>query len=81
MKRLGFNSHGNRCGETQHRAKLSDAEVELILYLRDEGLSFAAIARKWDDGKTISRSTVRDICNGKIRAHHPDYFKPVDDKP
>jgi hypothetical protein len=75
MKAFGYNSHGNRCGETHHRAKLSDADVDLILYLRSEGLSFAAIAAKWDAGVTISQSTVRDICNGKIRAQHPTVFK------
>jgi hypothetical protein len=79
MKFVGFNDAGRRCGETHHRAKFSDQEVELILYLRAEGLSFAAIAAKWDDddGKTMSPSTARAICTGRIRAQHPATFKPA----
>lgn len=78
MKMIGYNNRGKRCGETHHRAKLSDEEVDLILYLFAEGLTFTAIADKWDDGiKTISRSTVRDICRGKIRTQYPSTFKPV----
>ena len=29
------NEHGRRIGEDHHRAKLSDADVDLILELRD----------------------------------------------
>lgn len=78
MKILGFNSAGRRCGETHHRAKLTDAELELIFYLRFEAkLSYAAIAAKWDDGKTISKSTVRDVCTGRRRAQLVTYWRPA----
>lgn len=78
MKLIAFNINGRRCGETHQRAKFTDAEIASIKYLREEGkLSFSAIAAKWDeDGRTISKSTVRDIYRGKIRAHHPTTFKP-----
>ena len=69
------NAAGYRIGESHHRAKLTDADVDLILYLRDAGLSYAQIARKFDDGVTVSKSTVRDICLGRIRAQHPDRYK------
>jgi hypothetical protein len=49
------------------RAKLSELDVELILELRDAGLTYAANAGKWDDGAAISPSTVRDICKGITR--------------
>lgn len=62
------NEHGRRIGEDHHRAKLSDADVDLILELRDEGLSYAAIAHKMDHVPSgIAKSTVRDICAGRIR--------------
>lgn len=77
MKRVGYNADGLRCGETHHRAKLTDEEVDTILYLHGEGLSFAAIAAKWDAGVAISKSTVRDICRGKIRVERPVVFKPL----
>lgn len=75
MKKVGFNSFGRRCGETHHRAKLSDIEVVQILELREAGYSFGAIAAKWDAGITISRETVRDICNGRIRNQVPVVFR------
>ena len=75
-KRLAVNAAGKRIGESHHRAKLSDEEVDTILYLRDEGLSYAQIAAKWDDDMRISKSTVRDICLGRIRAQMPDRYKP-----
>lgn len=64
---LQVSIYGYRVGETHHRAKLSDADVETILYLRDAGLTYDQIAAKFDDGVTVSRSTVRDICRGRIR--------------
>ncbi len=76
-QRVAVNASGYRIGESHHRAKLSDEDIDLILYLRDEGLSYAAIAAKWDDGVTISKSTVRDICQGRIRAQRPDRYRPL----
>jgi len=76
-KRVAVNAAGYRVGEGHHRSKLSDEDVDLILYLRDEGLSYAAIANKWDDGVTISKSTVRDICLGRIRAQQVDSYRPL----
>lgn len=75
-KIVAVNAAGYRIGEGHHRAKLTDADIDLILYLRDEGLSYAEIAAKFDDGMTVSKSTVRDICLGRIRAQLPDRYKP-----
>ena len=74
---MAVNLAGYRVGESHHRAKLSDHDVMLILELRDAGLSYAEIASKWDEGVSISKSTVRDVCNGKIRAQVPDRYKPT----
>lgn len=76
-KLVAVNLAGYRVGESHHRAKLSDADVYLILELRDAGLSYAAIAAKWDEGVVLSKSTVRDICLGKIRSQVPDRYKPT----
>lgn len=73
---IAVNARGYRIGESHHRAKLADADVELILYLRFEaGLSYGEIARKFDDGVTVSKSAVRDICQGTTRAQLPDRYK------
>lgn len=70
MTRLVWvNEGGRRVGESHHGAKLSDADVEQIYVLREEGMSYGAIARKFDDRPGgIAKSTVRDICTGRIRA-------------
>lgn len=73
--KVGTNDRGYRVGESHHRAKLTDADIETILYLRDAGLSYRQIADKWDDGETISPSTVRDVCSGRIRAQAPTRWK------
>lgn len=74
-KPTAVNARGYRIGESHHRAKLSDEDVMLILELHDLGLSYAAIAAKWDDGQTVSKSTVRDICLGRIRAQVVDRYQ------
>jgi len=73
--RIGVNEAGYRVGESHHRAKLSDADIELVLYLREAGLTHRAIAEKFDDGVTISKTTVRDICSGRIRAQAPYAYR------
>lgn len=66
-KNITLNERGYRIGEAHHRAKFTDQEIESILFLREQGLSYAAIAAKFDDGKTISKSAVRDVCKGTVR--------------
>lgn len=73
--RVGINSAGYRVGESHHRAKLSDKDIEQILYLRDAGLSCAEIAGKFDDGIEVSKSTVRDVCSGRIRGQAPVAYR------
>lgn len=64
-----INYCGRRIGEGHHRAKLSDADVEQVLALREEGLGYTAIARKLDHVPGgVAKSTVRDICTGQTRA-------------
>lgn len=73
------NARGRRIGEDHHRAKLSNADIDLILELRDEGMSLGAIARKMDHVPGgIGKSTVRDICTGRIRAQLPADYKRCD---
>lgn len=68
-KWVTVNDRGYRVGACHPRAKLSEADIELIFTLRDEGLSYAAIASKFDDIEGgISKSTVRDVLKGITRA-------------
>jgi IS30 family transposase len=60
-------------GEDHHNAKLSDAEVEKIRQMHDEGKGYRRIARETG----VHRSTVRDICTMKRRACTPDGYKTI----
>lgn len=77
MKRVAVNVNGKRIGETHPCAKLTDEDVETILYLREAGLSYAQIAAKFDDGVRVSKSHVRNICTGSKRSQLPDRYKPL----
>lgn len=68
---VGVNDRGYAIGENHARAKLSDKDIELILELREAGLSYGEISKKFDDGVTVSKGHVRDICNGRRRAQVP----------
>lgn len=73
---VGVTEQGARVGETHHRAKLTDADVEQIFALRAYGLSYKAIADKFDDiPGGISIRTVRDILAYRKRATRPDRYK------
>lgn len=55
-------------GEAHPRTKLSDSDIDTIHYLSAAGLSHRQIADKFDDiPGGVSKSTIRDILNGRIR--------------
>jgi hypothetical protein len=60
---LKFNDLGRRIGETHHKAVLTDHEVELLLQLREEGMTYTWLAEKFE----IPKMTVRSICRGRTR--------------
>lgn len=66
-REIALNTEGNAIGEGHWSAKFSDAEVDEVLALHASGLSYDAIASKWDAGKRMSKSTVRDIVKGNRR--------------
>jgi len=59
------NDNGRVIGQAHHRAVLTDADVDLVRNLRDEGLTHAAIAAKFE----VSRSAIQAICSLKRRGH------------
>jgi IS30 family transposase len=77
MKVVAVNEKGYRIGESHHNAKLTDEEIDMIFYLHEQGLGTRTIAAKFDDGKTISRTTVRNVLRGRKRAQIPDRYKRV----
>lgn len=74
MKRLvGVNGRGLRLGEDHHNARLTNAEVDLLLTLREEGWSYQALADKFE----ISKSGARKICRGQTRCQAPVRYQVV----
>ncbi|CAB4124490.1 hypothetical protein UFOVP61_11 [uncultured Caudovirales phage] len=77
-KMVFVNETGKRIGEDHHRAKLSNADVDLVFYLREAGLSYQQIADKFDDiPGGVSKSTVRDVLSGRRRGQIPHATKRV----
>ena len=70
---VGVNDRGLRVGQDHQNAEVTDAEVELLLALRAEGWSYAALAVKFE----VSKSTVRDWCTGRRRAQVAARFRVV----
>lgn len=73
-KFLALNERSYRVGETHHRAKLTDIEVDKIRDLHeDDGLGYRTLARMFD----VSKSTIRDICRYDTRAQTPTTWRVV----
>lgn len=83
VKRVAVNERGYRIGTSHPNSKLSDATIELILELRDAGLSYGAIAAKFDDPAepTVSKSMVYQVCQGLKRSQVVARVKTVPDAP
>lgn len=69
-----LNERGNRIGESNPNAVLTDHEVDLMLQLRDEGKSYSWLAEKFE----VPRPTVQAICNGSRRNQVPVRVKEVE---
>ena len=63
LKTIALNESGRRIGESHPGAKLLDHEVEQILELLEAGLSYAAVASKFD----VSKSCIAHIAAGRRR--------------
>lgn len=79
VKRIAVNERGYRIGTSHPKCKLSDAVIELILELRDAGLSYQAIADKFDDPDepSVSKSMVYQVCQGLKRSQVVARIKTV----
>ena len=60
---IAFNPEGRRIGQEHPRAKFTDHEVELAIWLKGEGYSLAEISRKME----IPKSTICRWINGQCR--------------
>lgn len=74
MKKITVSDQGLRVGESHALAKITDAEVEMIRRLHEDGMGYKRIAKKFD----ISRSSVAMICRYERRATVGVRVKVVD---
>ena len=70
---VGLTARGRRIGETHHRAKLTDRDIDLIFLLRKEKMPLRRIAEKFD----TSISNIHYILNFKLRAQQPTRWRYV----
>lgn len=70
---IALNERGLRIGQDHQRAVLTDAEVELIRRLREEGLRYIDIASKFE----VSKSLIARICRFELRCQTPARWKSV----
>ena len=70
----GIDEKGNRLGEAHQRAKLSDADVELIRDIYEEGMeSMSTLAIVFG----VSKSQIDNIVNYRKRATTPAGYRTI----
>ena len=67
LKLVAINQNGRIINEQHPRAKLTDAEVDLVNELLEAGFSYAQVARKFD----VSKSGIAHIASGRRRCQTP----------
>lgn len=72
-KVVAVNDRGLRIGEDHQRAKLTNAEVEMIRQLHVSGLSYRTLAEKYE----VSKRTIAAICRYERRSEVPSNWKTV----
>jgi len=60
---VGVNEKNRRVGESHPQAKLTDADVDRLLAMREQGLGWKTLAKMFD----MSKTQVRRICLGQKR--------------
>ena len=61
-------------GEYHHNAKLTNAEVDKLLDLREQGWGYRRLAATFE----IAKSTVRGYCAGRERCQLPTHWKVIE---
>lgn len=78
QKTLTLNDRRYRIGESHHRARLTDEQVDLMRELHEQEIDpwgYRRLAKRFD----VSKSTARDICQYKIRAQTPEFWVKAKD--
>lgn len=70
---VGVLANGNRVGQSHHRARFTDHEIDLMRDLRDDGMTMREIAEKFG----TSVSTIQGIVSGSRRTQIADRWRPL----
>lgn len=73
QKTVAVNDKGLRIGEDHPNARATDAEIELIRQLHDEGMSYEVLAEKFE----YSKWAIGRICRFERRGQVPAAFVRV----
>ncbi|WP_198420340.1 hypothetical protein [Sulfurimicrobium lacus] len=73
QKTVAVNDNGLRIGEDHPNAKLTDADVERIRSMHEDGVNYETLADKFE----VSKWAVGRICRYERRAQTPADFKHV----
>lgn len=74
IQKVAVSDAGCRVGEYHPKARLSDAQVDLIRDIWEEGFAgYATLAKHFG----VSKSTIRDICRYERRNVAPTRWKRV----
>jgi len=72
-RKVGVNALGIRVGQDHQNAKLTDAEIVMLLEFREQGWGYRRLAAKFE----ISRAHVRRIVSGRARHQIPTRFRSL----
>ena len=64
---VAVNERGRRVGQSPHRGKLTNHDVDLMLGMHDEGWSYKRLSRTFE----ISKSQVCNTIKGRQRCQTP----------
>ena len=70
---VALNDIGRRIGDSHHNAKLTNADVDLLLTFHDEGWGYRKLSAKFE----VSKSLVRNICKGMVRCQTATHWKKM----
>lgn len=74
MREVSVNERGLRIGEGHPKSDLTDAEVETIRDLNEGGMSYAQLAKKFDQ----SKGAIAKICRYERRGQFVAKWKKVE---
>lgn len=70
---IAVNALGRRVGDSHHHAKLTNGEVDRLLEMHEQGIGYRKLATMFE----ISKTAVRNICNGKARCQVPTQWRKI----